>query len=87
MQAESSLPFDAKKGVVPNEGGRVEPGEVLLLFLLFISFICQYCQYERKRKVRRESLKGRGLKNWEKFASKEEIKRGKDENKEKKRGK
>ena len=41
VQAEASLPFDAKEGFVPNEGGRVEPGEVLLLFLLFISFICQ----------------------------------------------
>jgi len=26
VQAEANLPFDAKKGVVPNEGGRVEPG-------------------------------------------------------------
>ena len=32
-------------------------------------------------------MKGRGFKNWEKLASKEEIKRGKEENKERKNGK
>ena len=37
VQAEANLPFDAKKGVVPNEGGRVEPGKGSRKKFLFFS--------------------------------------------------